>query len=150
LWETQKFILDRAAMQIRITRPARRHRHASPLQELMQMPKIKPFVMNLGNGREVVIDSYEEVDLDAEPITLSDGTVLDNAAAEKLGNEIAERAARRRGRPSLTAPGEHSPKVAVRVGSSLKTSIEEIATREGRRMADVVRDALEEYVATHH
>jgi len=91
-----------------------------------------------------------DVDLDVEPITLPDGTVLDNAAAEKLGNEIAERAARRRGRPSLTGPGEHSPKLAVRVGSSLKTSIEDIAAREGRRMADVVRDALEEYVATHH
>jgi len=115
----------------------------------MQMPRIKPFNLDLGNGRKVRIDSYEETDLDTDPITLPDGTVLDDAAAEKLGNEIADRAARGRGRPSLTGPGEHSPKVAVRVGPSLKTSLEEIAKREGRRTADVVRDALEEYVAAH-
>lgn len=115
----------------------------------MTMTKIKPFDLDLGNGEKVRIDSVENVDLDQEPITLPDGTVLDEAAAERLGQEIADRAARRRGRPSLTAPGEHSPKVAVRVRPDLKASIEDIAERDGRRTADVVREALEEYVAGH-
>lgn len=34
-----------------------------------------------------------EVDLDEEPITLPDGTVLDEAAAERYGREVADHAA---------------------------------------------------------
>lgn len=95
---------------------------------------------------EVEVD---DEDLDDHPITLPSGRVLDEAGAEAYGREVADRAARLRGRPSLTAPGEHSPKITVRVTPALKQEIAALAAREGRRPADVVRDALEEYVASH-
>lgn len=94
---------------------------------------------------EVEVDE----DLDDHPITLPSGRVLDEAGAEAYGREVADRAARLRGRPSLTAPGEHSPKITARVTPALKQEIAALAAREGRRPADVVRDALEEYVASH-
>jgi hypothetical protein len=90
-----------------------------------------------------------EVDLDEDPITLPDGTVLDETAAERLGRDVADRAAARRahrGRPSLTAAGVHSPQVSVRVNPHLRDAIEKIAERDGVRPSDVLRRALEEYV----
>lgn len=92
-----------------------------------------------------------DTDLDKEPITLPDGSVLDEAAAEKLGQEVADRAAARRaGRPSLTGvPGVHSPQVSSRVTPELRAAIDEIAERLGVRPAEVVRSALEEYVTAH-
>ena len=113
------------------------------------MGKIKPFDLALGNGEIVRVDSIENVDLDRQPITLPDGRVLDEAAAEKLGRKIADRSASPRGRPSLTTPGEHSPKVTARVNPALKAAILTVAERDGKRPADVVREALEEYVAAH-
>jgi len=50
------------------------------------------------------------------------------------------------GRPSLTAPGEHSPRLSFRVPQSLKTRLAETARRQGRRESDVARDALSEYL----
>ncbi len=91
-----------------------------------------------------------DTDLDEEPVTLPNGTVLDEAAAEKLGEDVAARAAtRRRGRPSLTGPGVHSPKVSSRVTPELRKAIDTIAERDRVRPTEVVRRALEEYVATH-
>jgi hypothetical protein len=94
--------------------------------------------------------TIEDTDLDNEPITLPSGRVLDEKAAAAYGEEVAARAAaRRRGRPSLTAPGVHSPKVSSRVPPDLRAAIDAIAERDGVRPAEVVRKALEEYVATH-
>lgn len=90
-----------------------------------------------------------EQSLDEKPITLPSGRVLDEAGAEAYGREVADRAAGSRGRPSLTGPGEHSPKISARVPSILKQQITELAARDGRRPAEVVRAALEEYVAAH-
>lgn len=98
-------------------------------------------------GPDTVI---EDVDLDEEPLVLPSGRVLDEKAAAEYGEEVAARAAaRRRGRPSLTAPGVHSPKVSSRVTPELRAAIDAIAEREGLRPAEVVRRALEDYVAAH-
>ncbi|MEP6813992.1 MAG: CopG family transcriptional regulator [Marmoricola sp.] len=91
-----------------------------------------------------------DTDLDQEPITLPDGTILDEDAAETLGEQVAARAAtRRRGRPSLTGAGVHSPKVSSRITPELRKAIDTIAERDGIRPTEVVRHALEEYVAAH-
>jgi hypothetical protein len=91
-----------------------------------------------------------DTDLDLEPITLPSGQVLDEKAAAAYGEAAASRvAARRRGRPSLSAPGVESPQVSSRVSPDLRAAIDAIATRDGVRPAAVVRAALEEYVATH-
>jgi hypothetical protein len=99
-------------------------------------------------GPEATI-SDDDVDLDLNPITLASGKVLDNEAAAVLGERVAARVARDRGRPSLTQPGVHSPQVSSRVNPELKSAIEDIASRDGIRPADVVRQALQEYVAAH-
>ena len=99
-------------------------------------------------GPEATI-SDDDVDLDLNPIVLPSGKVLDNEAAAVLGELVVARVARNRGRPSLTHPGVHSPQVSSRVNPELKTAIEDIASRDGIRPADVVRQALQEYVATH-
>jgi hypothetical protein len=90
-----------------------------------------------------------EVDLDKESITLPSGRVLDEAAAAEYGEEIAARAAVRRGRPSLTRPGVHSPQISVRVNPDLRAAVQELADDEGIRPADLFRRALEEYVQSH-
>jgi hypothetical protein len=87
-----------------------------------------------------------DVDLEVEDLRLPDGSRLteDTAAA------IAERAlARHRGRPSLSGGREHTPSLTVRVSASTRMALEEIAAAQGRRVADVSRDAFEEYIRRH-
>lgn len=111
--------------------------------------QIKDFELDLGDGQKVTIDSIADVDLDADPITLPDGTVLDEPTAAQLGEAIASRAAKRRGRPSLTAPGEESPRITVRLRPEAKSWVVNYARRTGRRPADVVREAVDELKARH-
>lgn len=54
-----------------------------------------------------------------------------------------------RGRPSLSAPGSRSPQVTFRLPSDLRDEAEEQARREGAKISDVARKALEEYLARH-
>lgn len=59
---------------------------------------------------------------------------------------------RGRGRPSLSEaarPGEASPKVEARVPPALKRRLARHAGEHGRPAAEVVREALEEYLARH-
>ena len=87
-----------------------------------------------------------DVDLDVEHVRLGDGSRLtDDAAAE-----MAQRAlARHRGRPSLSGDRQHTPSLTVRVSATTRTALEEIAAAQGRRVADVSRDAFEEYIRRH-
>ena len=87
-----------------------------------------------------------DVDLDEEDIFLPDGSRLTNERAEVL----AERAiARRRGRPSVTGAEAHTPSLSVRVSPTTRAALEEIAAAQGRRLADVTREAFEEYIRRH-
>jgi hypothetical protein len=87
-----------------------------------------------------------DVDLDEEEIYLADGHRL----TEQLAREIAERALERhRGRPSITGRAERTPSLTVRVPSYTRSALEAIAKSQGRRVADVSRDALDEYVKRH-
>ena len=51
------------------------------------------------------------------------------------------------GRPSLTAPGQHSPSLNLRVPEWMKRRLEAVAHAQGRRQSDVVREALDTYLA---
>jgi hypothetical protein len=87
-----------------------------------------------------------DVDLDVEDIRLPDGTQL----TETTATELAERAlARHRGRPSVTGGRAHTPSLTVRVTPRTRAALEAIASTQGRRLADVSRDALDEYVSRH-
>jgi hypothetical protein len=51
-----------------------------------------------------------------------------------------------RGRPSLTGQGARSPQVTFRLPRELRAEAEAQAEREGKRVSDVARSALEEYL----
>lgn len=55
------------------------------------------------------------------------------------------------GRPRVGGASGEGPsmQVRVRVTTSTRTALEAIAAAQGRRLADVSRDALDEYVAHH-
>lgn len=100
----------------------------------------------------------ETVDLDREAFYDSQGRritedYLAAAVAEVESDEVELDAAQAvfppRGRPSLSEPGTHSPRVDVRVPRALKHELAVYAQRVGCRESDVVRQALEEYLACH-
>lgn len=89
-----------------------------------------------------------DIDLDKEEVYLADGSRL----TEKAAQELAERAlaeVRRRGRPSVTGASARTPSLTVRVPPQVRDALESIAGAQGRRLADVSREALEQYVERH-
>lgn len=77
------------------------------------------------------------------------------AAAFEADDDAIEQAVaqpvRRRGRAVLVGTrGRRSPKVEARVGEDVHLKLVQQAAREHRRMSDLVRDAVAEYVKTHH
>ena len=78
--------------------------------------------------------TISDIDLDAEPFYVG-GKRLTETRAQQLA-----------GRPSLTAPGEHSPRLNFRVPQLLKDRLAQTAREQGRRESDVAREALGEYL----
>jgi hypothetical protein len=87
-----------------------------------------------------------DIDLDAEDVRLADGTRLTEAGAAALAEEILHTVGR--GRPSLTAPGEHSPQLRLSVPADLHHRLKTRAATEHRSMSRVAREALERYLAS--
>lgn len=87
-----------------------------------------------------------DLDLDAEEFHAPSGERLTEKRAQELVEQLVGPVP---GRPSLTAPGTHSPMLNVRVPAELKSRLSEYAEREGLRQSDVVRDALATYLANH-
>lgn len=91
----------------------------------------------------------EEVrDLDAEPITLPSGRVIDEAGAEQLVEETREAVRKREanlvpGGKSLSGDGSHSPVVQIRVSSELRAALADRAGRRGVSVAKYAREVLE-------
>lgn len=89
-----------------------------------------------------------DIDLDKEEVYLGDGTRLTEAGAEALSQRVLKQT-RRRGRPSVSEEATRTPNLTVRVPPEVRTALERIAEAQGRRMSDVSRDALVEYVERH-
>jgi len=87
-----------------------------------------------------------DVDLDREDVRLADGRRLTNTLADEI---VEEALARHRGRPSVTGEPARTPSLTVRVPSDTRAALESIAKTQGRRLADVSREALADYVARH-
>jgi predicted DNA-binding protein len=87
-----------------------------------------------------------DVDLDSEVVLDEHGRRI----TEERARELAEEALRtvRAGRPSLTAPGERSPEVKARVPADLRQRLTDEAERRGTTTSELVRRALEEYLAS--
>jgi len=87
-----------------------------------------------------------DLDLDTEEVYLADGRRLTEKVAEDLGQRAL---ARHRGRPSVTGDRVRTPSLTVRVPPETRTALEEMAKAQGKRLADVSREALDEYVSRH-
>lgn len=86
-----------------------------------------------------------DVDLDKEDVRRKDGTRITEADAEQQGENIAARG--RVGRPPLSTGAKRSPQVAVRLPEDTHHRLMQKAEAEGRRVSDVVRDAIASYVS---
>ena len=77
-------------------------------------------------------------------------SVADLAPGVQVHPRSIERAlARHRGRPSVTGGSARTPSLTVRVPPETRTALEELARAQGKRLADVSREALDEYVSRH-
>jgi len=86
------------------------------------------------------------INLDEHDIRLADGTRLTEARADELAAEILERTGR--GRPSLSRPGVRSPQLRLSVPDDLRSRLAQRAEDEHRSISNLVRDALEHYLAS--
>lgn len=100
-------------------------------------------------GREVRRDAQGNRLTEADANTAADAIERDDLAIDE-SRVIYPR--RGRGRPSLSEtaePGEASPKVEARVPPDLKNRLIHHAGQHGRPTAEVIREAIEEYLAHH-
>ena len=80
---------------------------------------------------------------DADFVTVDSAGDLSDADIEEL---VANGRRAWAGRPSLSAPGTHSPRLNFRVPQAVKDRLTEVAHTQGRRESDVAREALEKYL----
>ncbi len=86
-----------------------------------------------------------EVDLDAANVRYR-GEKLTEARAEKIAAEVL---ARTPGRPSLSGARETSPSLTIRLPRQERARLDRLAAEQGRRTSQVVREALDDYLARH-
>ncbi len=106
------------------------------------MTKIK-----LGDGQTADVTEVSDIDLDTEEVHVGGRRLTEDEAADLARRILAKHAGARGGRPSLGAKGP-SPRVAFRVPPELRTKVEERAAREGKRVSEIAREALEKYLAS--
>lgn len=87
-----------------------------------------------------------DVDLATEDVRDSQGRRITEEYAEDAAADALARGGR--GRPSLTGAKAHSPQVTFRVTPQLRAKAAAEAARQGRRISDVAREALERYLAS--
>lgn len=87
-----------------------------------------------------------DVDLAVEDVRDSKGRRITEDYAERAAADALEQVGR--GRPSLTGAQGHSPQVTFRVTPELRAKAAAEAARQGRRVSDVAREALERYLAS--
>lgn len=85
-----------------------------------------------------------DVDLAAEDVRDRQGRRITEEYAQHAAEEALQLA--RPGRPSLGAPGRHSPRVSFRIPEQTRRRAEQRAAREGRSVSELAREALERYL----
>lgn len=110
------------------------------------MTNREKYEINLGDGVIAEATVGPDLDLDEEEIYVG-GERLTEAKAAELARDIARRHGLRGGRPSLGPEG--SVRVAARVPKETKLRIAALAEKAGQRESEVIREALDEYLANH-
>lgn len=86
-----------------------------------------------------------DVDLDKEVIRDAKGRRITEKRAEDIAEETLKKIGR--GRPSLTGAKVRSPQVSFRAPAELRAKAEARATREGKTVSQLAREALERLLA---
>ena len=81
----------------------------------------------------------EDVDIDAEHVTLPDGSRLTKDRADAIIEQVRSKG----GRPSLTGDAAASPRVSFRVTPDIRDRAAALADREGKTISQLAREALE-------
>lgn len=85
-----------------------------------------------------------DIDPDTEDVRDSKGNRVDEAYIERAVADVHAHLAA--GRPSLTAPGQHSPQVSFRVPEALRAAAQGRARAEGKTVSALAREAFEQYL----
>lgn len=87
-----------------------------------------------------------DIDLDKEIVLDAQGRRITERRAEQIASDTLEKAGV--GRPSLSAPGRRSPEVKARVPEELRHRLQLAAEREHSSTSELIRRALEQYLAS--
>ena len=90
---------------------------------------------------DAYLANFQDVDFDA--LTVAPEDTIPDAMVERLVNAAHSKA----GRPSLTAPGEHSPQITLRLPEVVNNRLIALAKARGQRRSTIVREALDQYLA---
>ncbi|HEX9711513.1 MAG TPA: CopG family transcriptional regulator [Actinomycetota bacterium] len=104
----------------------------------------------MGSKRESRRSKYTlapgpEVDLGRKVVRDSRGRRITQNYVDRA---VADVHAKSRGRPSLTGQAARSPQVTFRLPPDLRAKAEARAKREGKRVSEVAREALERYLVS--
>jgi hypothetical protein len=98
--------------------------------------------VRMPSGRRVVMtEAVKDVDLDRDVVRLKNGRRLTTALADQIVEDLHRHD--RRGRPSLSGPALHSPRVSVCLPAPVLVKVAARAKREGRTISAVVRALVE-------
>jgi len=89
---------------------------------------------------------FDIVDIDTQDIRDAHGRRITQSTVDGLVQAVEK--AKAVGRPSLTAPGQHSPTVTLRFSEAVNSRLTEIASKQGKSKSQIVRDAVNTYLAT--
>ncbi len=105
--------------------------------------------IKLGPNHTVPITTEDitEVDLDEEEIYLDD-IRLTEARAQEIAREISRRYGKQGGRPTLPDSERASVQKAVRLTPAKAEQLSQVAAARGMRESDVIRAALDAYLAS--
>lgn len=95
-------------------------------------------------GGQVVEANVGDINLDEEVVLNLDGTRYTEADAEADADYFERQGP---GKPSLSGSGT-SPQIGVRLPADLRERLANRASSEGRRESEVVREAIETYLAS--
>jgi len=108
-------------------------KHHVPRRSTMTAPRMTP------NQATAYLNTLP----DADYITAPPDEQIDAALAEQL----IEAAHKVGGRPSLTSPGRHSPQITLRLPATVNDQLTVLANQTGRRRSQIVREAIDQYLA---
>ncbi len=97
-----------------------------------------------GNRTKYVLAGDSDVDIARKVVRDTKGRRITQDYVDRAVADVHAKVSR--GRPSLSGKATQSPQVTFRLPPRLRAKAEARAKREGKRVSDVAREALERYL----